>query len=74
MSKGAYQINDAEQRALDTSGWVYCYTCQDWHDDTYCWPQDHSWHCGHSLKPTGDDWIPDAGTMVLTCSHGGKAL
>ena len=68
------QMNDAERRNLEISGWVYCYTCRGWHDDTYCWPQDHSQHCGHKLKPTGDDWVPGATTMVLMCRHGGKAL
>ena len=67
-----YQVDDTERQALEAAGWLYCYTCQGWYDDTYCWPEDHSHRCGHLLKPTGDDWIPGA-TMVLVCRDGGKS-
>ena len=66
-----YQVDDTERQALEAAGWLYCHTCQGWYDDTYCWPEDHSHHCGHLLKPTGDDWIPDA-TMVLVCRTEGN--
>ena len=68
------QMTNAEQRELEAAGWAYCFTCQGWNDDTYCWPQDHSRHCGHRLKPTGGDWVPGPSSMVLVCQYGAKAL
>ena len=69
-----YQATDTERQELEANGWVYCYTCQGWYDDAYCWPQDHSQHCRNRLKPTGDDWVPGASTMALVCWRGGKTL
>ncbi len=59
-------MNDAEKAALEAHGWLYCRTCGGWYDDTYCWPGDHSQHCGHRLMPAGDAYAPDS-IMVLVC-------
>ncbi len=35
---------------LETGGYAFCLTCKEWHDDTHCFPGDHSRHCGHVIK------------------------
>ena len=36
---------------LERDGYLYCFDCGDWFDDTLCYPGDHSRHCGHHMKP-----------------------
>ena len=62
------QMNNADRQQLEAAGWVYCFTCQGWYDDTYCWLEDHSLHCGHWLKPSVDAWAPGS-SMVLVCKE-----
>ena len=38
---------------MESAGLRYCFTCGSWDDDTDCYPEDHSRHCGHELKPLG---------------------
>ena len=52
---------------LESGGYLYCHDCGNWYDDTYCYPEDHSRHCGHTLKPAGDDEWPPPHAMVTTC-------
>lgn len=49
------------QRVLtnEGAGLRYCFTCNDWDDDTDCFPGDHSRHCGHELKPLGLEIAPE---------------
>lgn len=58
----------AEERARriehnQAAGLQYCYSCMGWHDDTACYPGDHSRHCGHQLKP-----------ISVTLSHGYRLI
>ena len=53
---------------LEQDGWQFCIACDIWADDTVCYPDDHSRHCGHALKPV-DDWDPQS-TIVQTCVKG----
>lgn len=45
-------IRDRVHR-MESSGQRWCFTCMGWHDNTDCFPGDHSRHCGHELKPLG---------------------
>ena len=46
---------DIQDRAteMERCGLRYCFTCSSWEDDTDCFPDDHSRHCGHELKLLG---------------------
>ena len=60
-----HTIEDMNQ--LEQGGYLCCLTCQAWHDDGFCYPDDHSKHCGHELKPIGSHMDPDESLMVLKC-------
>ncbi len=53
---------------MESGGYVYCATCDDWYDDRYCYPEDHGRHCGHALKPPGEAWEAES-VMVMTCAR-----
>lgn len=54
-----------EIRALEEGGYTYCYACRQWEDDAFCYPDDHSRHCGHVLQALG---LPaNAASMVVVC-------
>ena len=63
-----------EDAHMEAGGYSWCYTCGDWEDDTHCYPDDHSRHCGHHVKPVGVEVAEEKKThvmsLVLTCLRG----
>ena len=58
------QYTPQEMTALEGGGYLYCYPCQEWEDDAYCFGDDHSRHCGHRLKVPGEF----STNMAIQCS------
>ena len=64
---------EEEMVQLENGGYRYCFTCADWCDDTDCYQEDHSRHCGHHLKPLGM-LLPHSNAMgkfVFICNGDG---
>ena len=65
-------MDRAEIEGLEVGGYTYCYQCESFEDDAYCYPGDHSRHCGHAMKPHGHSYEPTATMRLLCVGMGGK--
>ena len=55
---------EAAMPSMEAAGYAFCISCGDWEEDTDCFGDYHSRHCGHLIKPAG---LSFSSGMVMIC-------
>ena len=70
MQSDALEL-EADMPVMERGGYAWCFSCSAWEDDTDCFGDDHSRHCGHPIKPPSMSFF--GASMVMVCIEPLKA-